>query len=483
MSRNRNPEDLVDIASSEIEVDGTIPPPRKVSRVADHLFGMIKKYRNEKELIVIREAVEQQKKSIEESEISMKNMLLARLSPRVDQNEKKFFNSGDPRIKICEEFVESEMSYVTGLEMALNQFYMRLEALIKLPNQKAILSETEFGNVFINLKDIYELNSKFLQDLVECKDSGDHKLVEKIADLFIYYAKFFMIYSMYCKSHHAAVRAYEKLLEKNSEFKSFIEVSEYCAGQTLNSLMITPVQRIPRYVMLLKNMQKFSNADRPQIPNLSQAIKLSLEVAEQIDKSIAMAEAREKVIQIQQYFFKDKILLVEPSRYCIRFDHLNWLSERKLLGQRRVKPVFLALFNDLVICASSSNGSKSSQMKFHCSMHNLKIENIIGEEEAKYSFTMSNSLSSGAGSSIVIICPSDESKQQWMHMIQNAKSCFDTGFKSIQPVKNPLNISFSSENNNSGYLNEVSPESSPAVLLSPSKKEDIEFALECISSI
>ena len=46
-------------------------------------------------------------------------------------------------------------------------------------------------------------------------------------------------------------------------------------GKTLESYLITPIQRIPRYLLLLLELQKHTEADHPRMPQLQEAIQVT----------------------------------------------------------------------------------------------------------------------------------------------------------------------------------------------------------------
>ena len=60
-------------------------------------------------------------------------------------------------------------------------------------------------------------------------------------------------YNQYCNNYDQAITGYVAAM-KRPEFSAFCkaEVEKTGLGPDLQSLLITPVQRIPRYILLLK---------------------------------------------------------------------------------------------------------------------------------------------------------------------------------------------------------------------------------------
>lgn len=58
------------------------------------------------------------------------------------------------------------------------------------------------------------------------------------------------------------------LISKNQKFKEYLEEQEKLAGNRFESYLITPIQRVPRYEMLVGAAKKYTNKDQPDYPLL-----------------------------------------------------------------------------------------------------------------------------------------------------------------------------------------------------------------------
>jgi len=67
----------------------------------------------------------------------------------------------------------------------------------------------------------------------------------------------------------------------------------------LTDLLITPVQRIPRYQLLLGPIVKLTPPTHPDFASLSKAAEEMRKLAEQINEKKREADARIKVVEIQ----------------------------------------------------------------------------------------------------------------------------------------------------------------------------------------
>lgn len=100
-------------------------------------------------------------------------------------------------------------------------------------------------------------------------------------------------------------------------FSAFIKCAELqgrCKGLTLPSFLILPVQRMPRYGLLIKEAIKMCS-DETAIKLLTQIYQLTNSVTKRIDSKIEEQERRNKLIDVQSML---GIELLAPAREFIR---------------------------------------------------------------------------------------------------------------------------------------------------------------------
>ncbi|KAH9262820.1 hypothetical protein BASA82_000146 [Batrachochytrium salamandrivorans] len=74
------------------------------------------------------------------------------------------------------------------------------------------------------------------------------------------------------------------------------ETSKKLSGQSLQSVMITPIQRIPRYKMLLAELQKKLTQNHPALATLNIALEQISTVAQQVNQALRQHEKLENLI-------------------------------------------------------------------------------------------------------------------------------------------------------------------------------------------
>jgi hypothetical protein len=107
---------------------------------------------------------------------------------------------------------------------------------------------------FRSVEQLYTVNSELLLSL--CEKLKDWSLeTTTIGDVFSKYGPLFTLYSQYTDSQEFAARTITEFVEKNRDFAEFLAAAsqdERCQGQNLHSLLIMPIQRVPRYHLLLQ---------------------------------------------------------------------------------------------------------------------------------------------------------------------------------------------------------------------------------------
>jgi hypothetical protein len=84
------------------------------------------------------------------------------------------------------------------------------------------------------------------------------------------------MYSSYLNNYETALEIRAELTLRNSNFVKFIEQAAQdarCNGLTIADLLIEPVQRIPRYKMLLEQLLKHTDDDHPDYESIRAALE------------------------------------------------------------------------------------------------------------------------------------------------------------------------------------------------------------------
>ncbi len=99
-------------------------------------------------------------------------------------------------------------------------------------------------------------------------------------------------YKFYCNHFDTATRVFAAAVNKSKKFAEFIDDAVPRMGcQSVQSIMISPIQRIPRYLLLLREMLRHTGPEHPDAPLLAKALQSMGSTASDLNHSLSMHES------------------------------------------------------------------------------------------------------------------------------------------------------------------------------------------------
>jgi len=120
-----------------------------------------------------------------------------------------------------------------------------------------------------------------------------------------------------------------------------LEYSETLSGLSVEAFLILPVQRIPRYLLLLQDLLKFTNATHSDFNNLSNALLFIKDFAELINNSKGDADSVTRIKAIQD------LILEPPPDFNLATPRRRFICEGCL--QYKKQKAWLYLFSDAIL--------------------------------------------------------------------------------------------------------------------------------------
>eukprot|EP01087_Luapelamoeba_hula_P023482 TRINITY_DN8639_c0_g1_i1.p1 TRINITY_DN8639_c0_g1~~TRINITY_DN8639_c0_g1_i1.p1 ORF type:complete len:754 (+),score=112.56 TRINITY_DN8639_c0_g1_i1:971-3232(+) len=253
------------------------------------------------------------------------------------------------RLLCANELVVTELSYVKRLRAIVNVFYQPMKT-------KNLVTEKELTEIFSVIGDILKANSVFASSLQRRVRNWPHFAADGVGDLFLE-RDFGDLYGTYIYNFENAIKTLDKCRLENRTFAAFLSIHELtkeCEFQDLASLMIEPIQRLPRYSMLLMEMLKRSKGLRGTRAYLQtrQAHQRIRETTEEIN-----AGKRQKAdMEYAQYLYQ--LFLFKHRRHRGLFPESDTRTLIKdgsvsIADQTKVNRGFrLFFFNDALVLAS-----------------------------------------------------------------------------------------------------------------------------------
>ncbi|KAG7207143.1 hypothetical protein KM043_001015 [Ampulex compressa] len=172
----------------------------------------------------------------------------------------------------------------------------------------------------------------------------------KIGDIMKNFAPFLKMYAEYVKNFDYAMNLISTLQSKVSRFAAIIndiQKLEECAKLSLAHHMLSPIQRLPRYELLLKDYLKNLTDENPDYEDAKRALELVSTAANHTNEAMRKIDKFQKLLEIQEsiYAMTD---LVSATRELIKEGRIVKISARS--GDHRERHLFL--FSDLLLLCS-----------------------------------------------------------------------------------------------------------------------------------
>uniref|UniRef100_A0A3B4GF55 Rho guanine nucleotide exchange factor 17 n=1 Tax=Pundamilia nyererei TaxID=303518 RepID=A0A3B4GF55_9CICH len=265
----------------------------------------------------------------------------------------------DMRKHVMMTLLDTEQSYVESLRTLIQQGYMRP---LKQPDSGSIVDPLLVDEMFYQIPEILEHHEQFLEQVSGCvsqwhdRQTVGHLLIQSFSK-----EALANMYSAYIDNFLNAKDAVRIAKEAKPAFHKFLEqqnMRENKEKQALGDLMIKPVQRIPRYELLVKkDLLKHTPEDHPDHPYLLDAQRDIKRLAEKINKGRRSAEEAERearVIQEIEAHIEGVEHILNPQRKFLRQEIV---MEAKTVGGKKDRSLFL--FSDLIICTTLKRKSGS----------------------------------------------------------------------------------------------------------------------------
>eukprot|EP01114_Cavostelium_apophysatum_P021880 TRINITY_DN7755_c0_g1_i4.p1 TRINITY_DN7755_c0_g1~~TRINITY_DN7755_c0_g1_i4.p1 ORF type:complete len:832 (-),score=265.47 TRINITY_DN7755_c0_g1_i4:186-2681(-) len=204
------------------------------------------------------------------------------------------------RANIVKEIVVTEQHYVNALRIMVKNFVGPLYESHR--GKDPIVPVEKIITIFGGVEKLLDYHERFYQAMKERQKVWDNKKT-LFGDLFIKEADFLVLYSHYVNNYNYAIETLKKEQSTNSAFAKFISKCEQapeCKLKDLASFLIEPIQRIPRYQLLLRDLIKHTSSVHLDYGNLDKASQKIEGIAKYINEQKRGAENMAHVAALQR---------------------------------------------------------------------------------------------------------------------------------------------------------------------------------------
>ncbi|XP_061773946.1 FYVE, RhoGEF and PH domain-containing protein 4a isoform X7 [Nerophis ophidion] len=245
-------------------------------------------------------------------------------------------------LKIASELLHTEKAYVTRLNL-LDQVFC---AKLMEEANKGTFPVDVVKNIFSNISSINTFHSQFLLPDLE-KRMGEWASTPRIGDILQKLTPFLKMYAEYVKNFDKAMELLKQWTDRSPQFKAIIQEiqsQEVCGSLTLQHHMLEPVQRVPRYEMLLKDYLKKLPQDDPDRRDSEKSLEIIATAATHSNSAIRKSENLKKLMEIYEMLGEEEDI-VNPSNEFIKEGHILKLAARNTSAMER----YLFLFNNMLL--------------------------------------------------------------------------------------------------------------------------------------
>jgi hypothetical protein len=336
------------------------------------------------------------------------------------------------RMYAAQEILETEVRYVACLESMVENYKRELDRSAAT-NQHAphgpqpLATTAQIRTMFSNAQAVLNTN-RVLLNQVRAR-VGQWDAHSRLGDVFLRIADFFKIYIEYANNYDAAHEQLDQLIDSSEAFVRFCEAMELRDGLDLGleDLLIMPVQRLPRYVMLLEALLKYTPAVHPDREALTSAVTKIQEISQQINDTNFEVEQRRRVFEIHQAvtFPPGHTGLAAPHRIFRRDSPATYYDSET--SKRRRCHVYL--FNDLLLLTNVvAKLSAPASMLAMSSLRTARTARIADQKGVRGGDDITNAMvvidmqQNTSGGQHVLCLSTPEERDAWLADVDEAKA-------------------------------------------------------------
>lgn len=283
-------------------------------------------------------------------------------------------------------------SYVGNLTKLVEEYVRPLLAHTNLG-----LRPDQVTAMFSNVEIVASFHQMFLADLESS---------EELAKPFLKFGDFLKMYTQYLNDYARALATIDAC-RTNKRFQAFLQAKREVMGTDLMSLLILPVQRIPRYEMLLRELKKYTPPDHPELAMLEKAFAKIVSIACHVNEDKRQVENMSKLLEVQSRINPPTSLL-QPSRQLL-MEGLLHKKTGNIMGSIHRRYFFL--FSDIILwCNPEATKFKGMMNLQSCAVHPYQ------NAKAKHSGFELRS----PQKSLTILAQSQDEHDTWQKALQDA---------------------------------------------------------------
>ncbi|WWC87443.1 uncharacterized protein L201_002332 [Kwoniella dendrophila CBS 6074] len=310
------------------------------------------------------------------------------------------------------EFIATEGGYGRDLQLIVEVFYASLIPL---------LDERSLETIFANIEDILLFNTSFLSSL-EDRQKKCRLYIDRIGDVLEEHLANADVYTTYCVNQPSAIKLLQSLRETNPELAAHLvsirETNSSVRGLDLSHFLLSPMQRITRYPLLIKQIIHYTDTLDPtdelnqDFLRVENALRMVERIVGQINESVRDAESEERLKSLSETLWiggEGRLDLTAPTAFL---GPRKLLKEGKISKSKSGRKLSMVLCNDIIVLLDGTD-----LYRMPISLHEVQIRQ--GRDDT--SFVLKIDAKRG-GDTIALRSINARDVKDWVALIAKARS-------------------------------------------------------------
>jgi len=273
-----------------------------------------------------------------------------------------------PRAQERNDRVKLRQSAVTELLRTESSYFQSLQELKTLfldpmSERSDLFPEQVLTRIFCNLTVLLKITEDTLESFKATQSDLPAGANSTVGEVFLKMAPWLKHYALYVNNFDSSLQALQQI-KSVSAASAFLKKQSRQSPQKLDlgSYLIMPVQRMPRYEMLLKEILRHSDGEDSDYRFLEQALETMQEINEQLNTLKRKEDTRARLEVIQT-----KLDLSEGSYGHMQLGSSLFKTERLYLRERLMDVVITrSKLNKASMARSSRNLIKADRVSYYC---------------------------------------------------------------------------------------------------------------------
>jgi len=334
------------------------------------------------------------------------------------------------RNEIVKEIMSTEEKYVKQLTVLVQVYMKALEGL-----GEAVLPAAKIRSIFSEIKVIVSYN-QVIYNMLKARVGEWYAKGQTLGDIFVKFTDFLKVYTAYVNNYNESMSTMQDQMINNP---AFVETLQTCredprvASMEMSSFLIMPIQRIPRYVLLLSDLFKNTPENHKDHVTLKEALSKMEGVASYVNKKKREAENLLGVTTVARHLvgLESVADFNQPHRRYVRQGFLQEADAGSPINAKSLKTRYMFLFNDILVGTKEYTGvlgrskvpatgfdidslrNSDAQFKYLYSFQLLGalIHEIPEQNKVAFTFEL---VEAGTGKKLLLVAPSQQVKDEWI---------------------------------------------------------------------